>query len=274
MRESILKNKKYWELLWHALSLNEEYERFLRSDAPKIVDRYNQRLRNHRPGMKPISQPASLTKWGIWVDIYSRFGDVHRQEFEQWWARRESSILASPPHYFQSCADYGDFWAGWDIDQAFANSGPVEDTEDFRKRFKKFFLSRIWKDRIVHIMMDPEEDVRILDAQYRKILKRRRTRLARGGSPRLAEVAEFLNLYKLHKKDGLDVIEIVKKVGSETQKEAAVKKTRAWYDIKREYKFRIDRGKEIVENLRKGLFPHKDSDPDEEIWPRKQNSFL
>jgi len=277
MKESLRRNRRYWELLWQALKLSDDYEKFLNGAGLRAVERYNTRLRNHRPGMKPVVQPPTFQKHRIWIAVYDRFGNVHQEDFDDWWTRREKRIQASPAHYFQCCADYGEFWAGFGIDQVFANSGPIEDTEDFKKRFKARFVERIRKSRLVHIVLDPEEDRINLDREIDQVISAKRRRSGRGGGPNLAQVEKALHAYDLSKKQGLRLREVIATM--ETPDERVVnrdgkikrlpsfrvmaeKKGNSadpeWMKARTTYERIIKRGDEIVRLLSTGCFPSKE----------------
>jgi hypothetical protein len=248
--EATSQNKRYWSLLWRALKLNEDYQEWLSSNAPKKLDEHDKKLKKWKPGMKPLVQPD----FGRWTSVYWRFGNVLQISFTEFWTEMEKKS-ASP--LFSSLSDYTD-WLAWDINQCFANVSPIKDTEEFKARFTARFVERLKKSGLLYIIVDPNEDISILQKRFDALLRQRRNKRLRSG-PRLAEIETRLNVYELREKADLTYREIVAKVGSATDRTAAQEPATdaGWLNVRRTYERHYEKAAKMITLLEEGYFPDR-----------------
>lgn len=247
--DKAISNKRVYELWWKYLQQSDDYKKWL-----KIYAEEYDNLKHSKP---PILIPAKFDP--KWTTLYDLIGNVHTVSFEKWWKRKKERMDNDP-----DIQDYGD-WAGRDINFCWINmKEKPSHLEEFEKQFRNEFVERMKKSRLLHIVVDPDGDLKTIKAIFLEMLKQKRKenqdfyRIMREykrpitGKVRIDELQKYLKVFVLKERDNKSWKEIISLVSPNYDFSPSGS---TYEEARRIHQRYLQKARTIIRNVEIGHFP-------------------
>lgn len=164
--------KEKYEVWWRAITLNEEYGKWLRDDLPIYLENPSQYAQDDY-------SPEGMSKAQC-INCFHFFGNVHETTFDQWWENKALFKENNPP-----VTDYAQ-WAGLDIKRQWAEmlnreneytrflGAPTKDNAELGNTFAERYQQHLRTIGLLFLCVDVTADLDELTKQFREHVIRQR----------------------------------------------------------------------------------------------------